>query len=74
MKAHTSNTQDEQKATVPKVTRESSGEGTATIADNRPSTIYQRKLRETMNNHTAGHTLPIQRNTPKGSSRFRQIA
>ena len=74
MKAHTSNTQDEQKATVPKVTRESSAEGTATIADNRPSTIYQRKLRETMNNHTAGHTLPIQRNTPKGSSRFRQIA
>ena len=57
-----------------KTQQEPGGQGTFTITDNRPSTVYQRKLRETMNNHTAGHTLPIQRNTPKGSSRFRQIA
>ncbi len=57
-----------------KTQQEPSGPGTFTIVDNRPSTIYQRKLRETMNSHTASKILPIQRNTPKGSSRFRQIA
>lgn len=90
MKTQLDNTREQQNATATKVLKEPSTGGTATIADNRPSTIYQRKLRETMANglrsqehaplratmnaRPTRNVLPIQRKTSKGSSRFQQIA
>ncbi|MEM9339619.1 MAG: hypothetical protein AAGA66_12870 [Bacteroidota bacterium] len=48
--------------------------GTATIVDNRPSAIYQRQLRATMDAHVASRSVPLQRKAPRGSARFQQIA
>lgn len=74
MKTQTDKTREQQRDTAPKVQQEQSTGGTAVITDNRPSTVYQRKLRETMNVHAAGKALTVQRKSPKGSSRFQQIA
>lgn len=50
----------------------------ASIVNNRPEAIYQRKLKETMNAHAARKALPIQQKTaggsPKGSTRFQRLA
>ena len=62
------------KALAPRIVKEPSTGGTATIEDNRPSSVYQRKLRETMNSSVASMPRPIKSKAPKGSSRFRQIA
>lgn len=77
MKAQDNNTPEHQSTLAPKVQQESSTGGTATIVDNRPSTVRQRELqaamynsprvqahatlRETMNAHTANKALPVQR-------------
>ncbi|MCB0374561.1 MAG: hypothetical protein KDD04_01430, partial [Sinomicrobium sp.] len=74
MKTQTDKVQDQQNAATLKIQQEPGTGGTAIIVDNRPSTLYQRKLRETMNAYAAGKTNPVQRKAPKGSSRFRQIA
>ncbi len=49
-------TKEQQNTTAPKVQQEASTGGTATIEDNRPSTIYQRKLRATMDASVANNT------------------
>ena len=58
---------------VRKIQKEPSTGGASKIVDNRPSTLYQRKLIETLNAKTAQAT-PLQRKVPKGTSRFQQIA
>lgn len=74
MKAPQENTQEPQKNTVQRLQQEPSTGGEATITDNRPSSIYQCKLREGMDASVANTTAPIQRKSPRGSSRFQQIA
>ncbi|MEM9687659.1 MAG: hypothetical protein AAF934_12180, partial [Bacteroidota bacterium] len=74
MKVQVDKIQEQQRIIIPKLQKEPSTGGTATIADNRPATVYQRKLQETMRTHTAQKASPMQRKTPKGSSRFQQIA
>ena len=64
MKTQPDNTKEQQNA-APKIQQEASTGGTATIEDNRPSTVYQRKLRETMNASAAHKSLPIQRKENK---------
>lgn len=90
MQTQLDNTREQQNATAPRILKESSTGGTATITDNRPTTVYQRKLQETMSNspriqayaplretmraYATSKALPVQRKAPKGSSRFQQIA
>ncbi len=74
MKTYLDQLQEQQNATTLIAMKEPSAGGRATILDDRPSTLYQRKLRETMNAHTTNKTFPMRRNTPKGSFRFQQIA
>ncbi len=77
MKTTIDKTQQEQNTIVQSVQQEPGTGGTATIVDNRPATVYQRKLRaamnnsprnqgtaqlrETMNASVAGNPNPIQR-------------
>ena len=58
-------TQEQQNTPVQRIQQESSNGGTATIEDNRPTTIYQRKLRETMNTSMSDESKPIQRKKNK---------
>ncbi|WP_340200016.1 hypothetical protein [Ascidiimonas sp. W6] len=74
MKTQTDKTQESQSSIPPTVTSEPSKGGTAQLVDNRSSTVYQRKLQQTMNDQCVDNTLPIQRKSSKGSSRFQQIA
>lgn len=62
MKTQTDKTQETQKETVQRVQQESSTGGEAMIADNRPVTIAQRKLRSSMDG-SENTTNPIQRKT-----------
>ncbi len=50
MKTQLDSTKEQQNTATPKVQQEASTGGTATITDNRPATIYQRKLQASMNN------------------------
>ena len=60
MNAQMEHTQEQSPAVLqPK--KELSNGGTATIVDNRPETVYQRQLQETMRAHAASKALPIQR-------------
>ena len=61
MKTHADQNQAQQNTTAPKVQHGPSAKGMATIVDNRPSTIYQRKLQETINATEATKPKPIQR-------------
>lgn len=74
MKELIDKTQEPQNTTVQKVLQEPGTDGTATIVDNRPSAVYQRKLREMMNTHDTGNNFPVQLKKSKGSSTFQQIA
>lgn len=65
MKTELENTQDRQPATVQRIEQESNNGGTATIADNRPSTLHQRRLQETMRAGTASKQQPVQRRVNK---------
>ena len=56
MKIHHDKTQEQQSSILPGVQNEPTTGGTATIADNRLSTVYQRKLQETMNASVASKT------------------
>ncbi|MEM9685953.1 MAG: DUF4157 domain-containing protein [Bacteroidota bacterium] len=60
MKIKIDNTREQQNTTAPRILKEPSTGGTATIVDNRPATIYQRKLQETMSTHTARKATPLQ--------------
>ncbi len=62
MKAQADTTQDLQKDTVQRIQRESGTGGNATLADNRPTTAVQRKLRSGME-RSENSTRPIQRKT-----------
>ncbi len=64
------NTQESQKDKVQHVQHQVSTGGEATIADNRPELIHQRKIRESINTNSQ----PKQFKRPKGSSRFQKIA
>lgn len=61
MKTYLDQLQEQQNATILMAMKEPSTGGRATILDDRPSTLYQRKLREAMNTHAAGKALSIQR-------------
>ncbi|MEM0938981.1 MAG: hypothetical protein AAGI25_04225 [Bacteroidota bacterium] len=90
MKTKTDKTQDYQYATIQRVQQEPNTGGTATIIDNRPTTIYQRKLRQKMNAFMStkvfsfqqkagsGPNQKVQKSShsggTRGSSRFRRIA
>ncbi len=50
-----------QNTAIQRVREEPIAGGTATIRDNRPSTIYKRKLKETMNANNVSKAIPIQR-------------
>ena len=65
MKIQTDPTKEQQNTATPKVQQEPSTGGTATIEDNRPSTVYQRKLRATMDASVANTAYPIQRKANK---------
>ena len=73
MKVQHDKIQDQTRTTTHPVQHPPGTGGRATIVDNRPSTVYQRKLQESMRAYVAGSTSPIQRK-PKGSTRFQQIA
>ncbi|WP_226294097.1 eCIS core domain-containing protein [Aquimarina algicola] len=65
MKTQTDTSQEKQSTVVQQVPKESSNGGTATIKDYRSSTIYQRKLKETIDT-TTSPTPPIQRKNNTG--------
>ena len=62
MRTQADTTQDLQKDTAQRVQQESSTGGNATIADNRPTTVWQRKLRSAMAS-PQDIKMPIQRKT-----------
>lgn len=61
MKTHLEHTQGRQSVATPTAMKEPGARGRATIMDDRPSTLYQRKLREAMNASAAGKVLPVPR-------------
>ncbi len=65
MKTQTENTKDPQNTAAPKAQQQAITGGTATIIDNRPATVYQRKLQETMYASVTNTTNPIQRKSNK---------
>ncbi|MEM0938983.1 MAG: DUF4157 domain-containing protein [Bacteroidota bacterium] len=65
MKAKKDQKPDQQYAAIHRVQKEPGDGGTATLKDNRPGTVIQRKLLETMNGHAAGKELPVQRKENK---------
>ena len=73
MRTHDAKLNNAEHSPAPAIKRESSQGGAATIKDNRPSTVYQRKLIEILKNRPKAIS-PIQRSEAKGSSKFRQIA
>ncbi|GAA4274036.1 hypothetical protein U6A24_01145 [Aquimarina gracilis] len=73
MKAPLENTQEQKKETVQSVQQEPTTGGTAMMVDNRPSAVYQRKLRSAID-ASPTNDKPVQRKVLKGSSRFQQIA
>ncbi len=72
MKTLLDKTQEQQRTIIQRVEQEPSTGGEATITDNRPVTVVQRKLKSVINSSERIKT-PIQRK-PKGSLRFQQIA
>ena len=74
MKFHVNRDQAQHNTAVSKAQQHTGRRGGGTIVDDRPFTLYQRKLRETMNAKAPGKTTPIQRKIPRGSTRFQQIA
>ncbi|WP_282080076.1 DUF4157 domain-containing protein [Aquimarina algiphila] len=65
MKTPLENTKESQQKTIERVQEESSTDGEATIADNRPAIAIQRKLRSVMGS-TEGMINPIQRKNKTG--------
>lgn len=65
MKTTVENAQESQKETVQRVQQEPSNGGSATITDNRPATVTQRKLRSAMGN-AEDTSNPIQRKNNTG--------
>ncbi len=65
MKTPLENTKESQQKTIERVQEESSTDGEATIADNRPAIAIQRKLRSVMGS-TEGTINPIQRKNKTG--------
>lgn len=61
MKIRVDKTYQWQNTAIQRVREEPIAGGTATIQDNRPSTIYERKLKETMNANNVGKATPVQR-------------
>jgi len=59
---------EKQQTHHPQITREHSTGGTATLVDNRPTTVLQRRLRESRASSDATPRMP------RGSARFQQIA
>ena len=73
MKTQIDQTQHLQQAVDQKVQSERGTAGIATLGDNRPSTVFQRKLQQKMNTFTSDRSIPSQKKA-KGTTRFQQIA
>ena len=65
MKTHINKVRDQQKAVVQKIRQEPMTRGIANIEDNRSATIYQRKVKESINASFASKTPPVQRKQNK---------
>lgn len=61
MKTQIANTKEKQNTAPPKVEQEASTGGSAALEDNRPATVFQRKLQDGMHASSSQKEFPIQR-------------
>ncbi|UII31361.1 DUF4157 domain-containing protein [Fulvivirga ulvae] len=60
MQTKTDKNREQENTSLPKATHEPTQGGMAQLADNRPATVYQRKLQDTMNASATSKAAPLQ--------------